>query len=35
LVVYGHLHPNLWTRDSHVVLDKKAPITSVLATLGS
>jgi hypothetical protein len=35
LVVCGRLLPNLWTRGSQVITDKKAPITSVSATLGS
>ena len=35
LVVHGPLHPNLWTRDSQVVPDRKALMTSTLATLGS
>ena len=35
LVVRGPLRPSLWTKDSQVVLDSKAPITSALATLGS
>jgi hypothetical protein len=30
-----HLRPNLWTKHSQVVPDKKAPITLVLVTLGS
>ena len=35
LVVRGPLRPSLWTRDSQVVPDRKAPITSASATLGS
>ena len=35
LVVCGPLHPSLWTRDSQVVPDRKAPMMSVSATLGS
>ena len=35
LVVHGPLHPNLWTRDSQVVPDRKAPMTSASVTLGS
>ena len=34
-MVHGPLHPSLWTRDSQVVLDRKAPMTSALAMLGS
>jgi hypothetical protein len=34
-VVLGRLRPNLWTRDSQVVPNKKALITSVLVTLDS
>ena len=35
LVVHGPLCPNLWTRDSQVVPDRKAPMTSASLTLGS
>ena len=35
LEVCGPLRPNLWTRDSLVVPDRKAPMTSASATLGS
>ena len=35
LVVHGPLCPSLWTRDSQVVLDWKAPMTSASATLVS
>ena len=35
LVVQGPLHPSLWTRDSQVVLDRKAPMTSASATSGN
>jgi hypothetical protein len=29
------LHPSLWTRDSQVVLDRKAPMTSASMTSGN
>ena len=35
LVVHGPLCSSLWTKDSLVVLDRKAPMTSASATLGS
>ena len=35
LVIHGPLRPNLWMRDSQVVPDRKAPITSASVTLGS
>ena len=35
LVVRGPLCPNLWTGDSHVVPDRKAPMMSASATLWS
>jgi hypothetical protein len=35
LVVLRCLCPSLWTRDSQVVPDRKAPMTSASATLGS
>jgi hypothetical protein len=35
LVVLGHLRPSLWTKDSQVDPDKKAPMTSVSVTSGS
>ena len=31
-MVHGPLHPSLWIRDSQVVLDRKASITSASAT---
>ena len=34
-MVRGPLRPSLWTRDSQVVPDRKAPMTSASATLGS
>ena len=35
LVVHGPLRPSLWTRNSQVVRDRKAPMMSASTTLGS